>query len=30
MRISEDWMAVIMGFILIAVVFSGAVQKIPW
>ncbi|GEM_PF-4712912 len=30
MRLSEDWMAVVMGFFIMALVYVGALVKVPW
>lgn len=29
-RISEDWLAVIVGFVLIALVYLGVLMHVPW
>ncbi|MER3458446.1 MAG: hypothetical protein C4309_07295 [Chloroflexota bacterium] len=29
-RISEDWLAVIVGFVLIALVYLGVLTHVPW
>ncbi len=28
--ISEDWLAVVVGFVLIALVYLGVLARIPW
>jgi hypothetical protein len=30
MRLSEDWLAVVMGFVFMALVVSGILVKVPW
>jgi len=30
LKLSEDWWAVVLGMVLIAVVYLGAVKSVPW
>lgn len=30
MRLSEDWLAVVMGFAIMAIVYAGLIVKVPW